>query len=119
MNAELELQMFLASRLPEKIEFIPANNTDELDANDAVFIWRDGSDESGIYNEIADTEWLAICAMVEEGLSEEQWYRYGLALRKFWNKNKTATELVALPYPWFLIHASWPQRAQALKEVLG
>lgn len=99
---EIELKQFLASRLPETIEF---------DKHFERFHWRNDS-QGVIWPEIKDTEWHHVVGLVEGQLSEDQLYSYGDTIIKLLPKEIKGGILD------FAIITKWPTRATALMEVL-
>jgi len=106
---ELDLQQFLAAQLPEKI----FQNHPE-----GEFRWVRYSAPSIIGdNAIRETEWLAVCNMVEEKLTERQrmCYMRVLVVDAYMLDDK----IMSNNGVWELMRSTWQQRAKALKGILG
>lgn len=86
----------------------PHYRKDKLTLDWAIF-------EDGHWRFCHDTELLALCTMVEKGLTEDEQLDYVRCLdediiRQFLGKYGTY---------WLLIHATWQQRVTALCKVKG
>ena len=100
-----QLKQLLAKMLPETVELF-----------DSRLLWRFNFNEDQTCAEVLDTELLALCSLVEAGLTDDQ--RETVVVR-------IVKQMPAFPKcnPFneakFTTFATWQQRTRALAEVKG
>ena len=66
---------------------------------------------------VLDTELLALCSLVEAGLTEQKWEDYAHALFSFTHPHDDCGSFEGIARAF--LSATWQQRTTALAEVLG
>lgn len=108
-----QLQLALVRMLPEKIshrewESFGSDGT----ALNHSFFWKDKTNTCDCL--VIATEWIHVCALIEQRLSEQEQNHYTTRLI-FDRIGPDNTNLVV----WEALTASWQQRAEALCKVKG
>lgn len=101
MKTELELQIWLASQLPEELEYVHGERGD-------YFYWRHPKSVA-----VTPREWDYICRRVEEKLTRDQCHQYHDLLRDECNGPKAEMQAERWTF-----HKPWQDRAAALMKVL-
>jgi hypothetical protein len=79
---DTQLQLALAKMLPEKIFIVETENDSRYYRSIEYFKWRDtnNSEYPDDWFEVRETEWLHVCWLVEDGLSDTDIIEYNLRL---------------------------------------
>jgi hypothetical protein len=103
MLTQHEAQLYLAEKLPERIEYVPFAMEGDIE-HEPYFAWKEGS-----LDPILETEWQQISLWVEEKIPYSKWMTYVDKLE----------ELIIDQSPtkdYRVISANYITRATAMKE---
>lgn len=110
---EQKLQLALAKLIPEVISISEESVTFPY----RRFFWTDHVPRSD--QRVTQNEWLHICWLIEQGMTDEEWMNYKPVLQD-------AAGSITKDLMGFVNHntkrtwsASWPQRAEAICKVKG